>query len=148
MDVLDLLAQSPASAVDPKPPYVGFADWQPEERAVLGRLGTVETFVAGTTVIAAGAPDRSLLIVLEGELEVVRRDRVVYRVVPGDLVGELAFVDGRPRSASVHAVGTAKALRVRPEDVERLAVREPALALKFVWEVARILAARLRGAWN
>jgi CRP-like cAMP-binding protein len=148
MDVLDLIGEPAAPAARSEAAFVAFADWQPKEREALARLGAVEAFDAGTTVIAAGAPDRSLLIVLEGELEVVRGGHVVHRVVPGDLVGELAFVDGLPRSASVRAVGAAKALRVRPEDVQRLAQDEPAVALKFVWEVARILAARLRGAWG
>lgn len=121
------------------------------------RLGTVETFAAGKEVITAGAVDRSLLIVLEGRFEIVRgrhtdqrrrADPVLAQAGPGDLVGELAFVDGRPRSASVRAVGAAKALRVRPEDVERLADDDPVVARKFVWEIARVLAERLRGAWG
>ncbi len=146
MDVLDLIRDPGAS--DPRPGYVAFSTWQPVQREILSRIGTVESFAPESTVIAAGAPDRSLLIVLEGELEVVRGGRVVDRLVPGDLVGELAFVDGQSRSGSVRALSHAKALRIRPEDVARLAEREPGMALEFVWEIARILAARLREEWT
>jgi CRP-like cAMP-binding protein len=89
--------------------------------------------------------DRALFIVVAGELEVVRggQRRAVLR--PGDLVGEIAFIDGRPRSAAVCALGAAEVQRIRPADVEALAGRDPTIALRFVWEVARIPAARLRG---
>ena len=146
MDVLDFVGDA-----DPAPKgggaVVAFATWSPAERQALRRRGTVEPFAAGIEVITAGAVDRSLLIVLEGRFDIVR-GRHTDQAGPGDLVGELAFVDGRPRSASVRAVGAAKALRVRPEDVERLADDDPVVARKFVWEIARVLAERLRGAWG
>jgi CRP-like cAMP-binding protein len=43
-----------------------------------------------------------------------REQRIALRV-PGDVVGEMAFVDGRPRSASAMAVGPVTAQRV-PRD--------------------------------
>lgn len=146
MDVLDLVGDA-ASSAENTAPFVPFAGWSPAEWRALQGLGAVETFADGTEVIAAGALDRSLLIVLEGRFEIVR-GRHTDHVGPGDLVGELAFIDGRPRSASVRAAETAKAVRIRPEDVDRLAKDDPAVALKFVWEIARILAERLRGAWS
>lgn len=147
MDVLDLVEQAkqPAGTA----PFVAFADWQPDEMAALRDLGSVLSFDTGTMVIAHGpADDRAMYIVIDGELQVVRggQNRDVLR--PGDLFGEMSFVDGQPRSASVHALVPSKALRVRPEDVDRLVERAPRIALKFMLEIARILSFRLRAAWG
>jgi CRP-like cAMP-binding protein len=146
MDVLDFVGDAPTRAQSAAP-FVAFAGWSAAERQVLNGLGTIETFAAGTEVIATGALDRSLLIVLEGRFVIVRGPHT-DSVGPGELVGDLAFIDGRPRTASVRAAAATRALRVRPEDVERLAKDDPAGALRFVWEIARILAERLRGAWG
>lgn len=147
MDVLDFVGDTTSAADATAEQFLAFAGWSTAERRAVARLGVVETFAAGTEVIAAGAVDRSLLIVVDGHFDIVR-GRHADRVGPGDIVGELAFVDGLPRSASVRTAGPAKALRVRPDDVQRLAKDEPEFALKFVWEVARILANRLRKAWR
>ena len=63
-------------------------------------------FRAGELLIRAGDVERSLLIIGEGELEVLLPDggdRRMGVVQPGEVIGEIAFFDGSPRSASVRA---------------------------------------------
>jgi len=65
----------------------------------------------GTTLLNQGASEHSdLIIVLEGELNVVRElvtyqpmDSPLIKLGPGDTVGILGFVDARPHSATVTA---------------------------------------------
>jgi CRP-like cAMP-binding protein len=117
--------------------------------AALRGLGTMERYAPGGVVIDPGAKDdRAVFIVVAGEFEVHRggRRRDVLRV--GDLAGELAFVDGLPRTATVRAHTAGVMLRIRPEDVERFAERDARTALKFMREIARILSFRLRTAWS
>jgi CRP-like cAMP-binding protein len=58
-----------------------------------------------TTIFRRGDPGSSLMLVLAGQVEMSLDDddgskRIVYRVVnAGDFFGELAFLDGKPRSA-------------------------------------------------
>jgi CRP-like cAMP-binding protein len=147
MDVLELAGATPAPPAEG--PFVAFADWTEEEIGLLRGLGRTERFDAGATVIEAGsATDRDLFVVVSGTLEVHRRaggtETRVALLGPGDLFGEMSFVDGCPRSASVRALATTRALRVRPEDLDTLARTHPAVAVRFMREVARILSFRLR----
>lgn len=50
-----------------------------------------------------GELGKTLLIVLEGQLIATSKAEVVARLGPGEVVGELAFVDDDPRSATVAA---------------------------------------------
>lgn len=104
---------------------------------------------AGDTVISAGASDRSLYLVLDGVLEVlVARGRRVYQRVAslgaGSVLGELAFFDGGTRSALVRAVTAAELAELSPAEFEALAVADPALARRLLFELGRVLAKRLR----
>ncbi|MGH9887725.1 MAG: cyclic nucleotide-binding domain-containing protein, partial [bacterium] len=57
---------------------------------------------AGTLVLHKGSPSRSLILVEEGEIEIVEEsmgDMVVLdRIGAGSVVGEVGFLDGLPRT--------------------------------------------------
>ena len=150
MDILELIrAPSGEERSGEGEPFVAFADWEPSQLTALEGLGNIETLQTGQTVIEAGAHgNRDLFIVVSGELEVYRRagdrEQRVALVGPGSLLGEMAFVDGGPRSASVRALSVSRALRVRPQDLDALRQRNPAVAVLFMKEIARILSFRLR----
>jgi CRP-like cAMP-binding protein len=65
-------------------------------------------------------------------------------IEPGTVIGEVAFFDGRPRSAGVRAVTECELFRLSFEAFEVLAAREPALGRAVLLDLGRILAARLR----
>ena len=147
-NVIELFPNRGAQAAPEERSFVAFADWRMGEMLTLRKLGRIESFDAGATVIDASAvEDHSLFIVMEGELEVWRGNRRQAVLRTGNLAGELSFVDAKPRSASVRARIRSRVFRVQPEDVDRWAERDPGLALKFMREIARILSARLRSAW-
>lgn len=148
MDVLELIRDPQGQPIGTLATFVAFRDWTPAEMAALRGLGTLERYRAGDVVIDRGADDdRALFIVVAGELEVHRGGERRDVLQPGDLVGELAFVDGQPRTAVVRTRTDAAALRIRPADLDRLAERDAPIALKFMREIARILSFRLRTAW-
>ncbi|MEO8701978.1 MAG: ATP-binding protein [Kofleriaceae bacterium] len=65
----------------------------------------LETIAAGTCVIAEGSEPDAMYIVVDGELDVTKRGLPLNTCGPGDLIGELAVLEGRPRTASVIARG-------------------------------------------
>ena len=119
-----------------------------DEWAVL--IGHCErrSFRRGDVILRAGEIDGSLVIVLDGELEtVVERKGRTRRLSPapaGSVVGELGFLDGRPRSATVSAATDGDLLRLSGASFEALAAANPRLGRMVLFDLGRILAGRLR----
>jgi CRP/FNR family transcriptional regulator, cyclic AMP receptor protein len=107
-------------------------------------------FAAGDVVMARGEADRSLYLIASGSVDVLmsdgRDERSVQVQGPGTILGEVAFFDGRPRSATVRALTDAEVLRLGTEGFDVLAGRHPDLARRVVLDLGRILASRLRQA--
>jgi CRP-like cAMP-binding protein len=59
-----------------------------------------------------GASGWEFIILVEGEADVVRGVRKVNELGPGDFVGEIALVSGKPRTATVRTRGPARVLVV------------------------------------
>ena len=97
----------------------------PEEllRAVcdLSRQIDVE---AGQVIIEEGSTSEEMYVLVEGELVVTKhqesRDVELARVGPGEVVGELALLDKRPRIASVSAAIPSRLVRIPAEAFEAL----------------------------
>ena len=64
----------------------------------------VRIFSAGQSIFAEGQPDDDLMYaVLEGEVDIVRQQRVLETILPGGVFGEMALLDNQPRSATAIA---------------------------------------------
>jgi CRP/FNR family cyclic AMP-dependent transcriptional regulator len=74
------------------------------------------TFGDGQTVTREGEPGDTFYIVTDGRLQVSQHGKVVGEMGPGDFLGEISLVDGRPRTATVTAVGPVEALVIRRAD--------------------------------
>jgi CRP/FNR family transcriptional regulator, cyclic AMP receptor protein len=57
-----------------------------------------------------GAAGWEFLILVDGEADVVRHGKIVNELGPGDFVGEIALVSGKPRTATVRTRGPARIL--------------------------------------
>jgi len=95
-----------------------------------------------------GELDRSLFIVTAGSFEALvpttsglQRARLLQA---GDIFGDFAFFDGKPRSADVQAIEDSEALIVTPAAFDRLRLTHPRLALCFAFDLGRILSVRFR----
>ena len=62
------------------------------------------------------------------------------------MIGELSFFDGGARSASVRATTEAVLAELSPAEFEALAIANPVLARRLLFDLGRILAQRLRAA--
>lgn len=74
----------------------------------------------GAHLCREGAQALEAFIVLEGEANLIEKGQVVRAIDPGELIGEIAVLSGRARTASVRAVTVLKAFVLRPEDVRWL----------------------------
>jgi CRP-like cAMP-binding protein len=111
------------------------------QRAVLEGAGVRAEHPAGATLLREGAPGGSALVLLAGRVKVVAAEVGVLAVrVPGDVVGELAVLDGRPRSASVISVDPVRVLRVGAAEFNAILDAHPGIAEALL----RVIASRLR----
>jgi CRP/FNR family cyclic AMP-dependent transcriptional regulator len=87
----------------------------------------------------------ALFITLSGQLNVTLRDGTeVARLSVGEVVGEIAFVDASPPSATVTAAGSAQVLVLTKSVLEDRIDADPAFAARFYRALAIFLADRLR----
>lgn len=115
--------------------------------------GREESLPAGVMLWKQGDPGDSVVLLLEGLLEVVNEpvegEEVVLRTIePVDVVGEIAATDGRGRSAAVRTRTPCRVLRVSAARFrEVLSRRADVLWWQYTQEVARVrtLTRRLTG---
>jgi CRP-like cAMP-binding protein len=143
---------NPLDVVDPaRLREIGlFGGLDDETLNVLAReLPTVRVQV-GERVVTEGEPAREMFVVLEGELEVLKKSPTagelrVAMLGPSGWFGEMSILDVQPRSASVRALAPSRLLRVSAENVDKLLYRRDLKSYAlFVMNVARELSRRLR----
>ena len=64
----------------------------------------------GDTVMREGDEGSEFVVLVEGALEISRGGVLIGRLGPGDFLGEIALIDGRPRTATATAIEPVKAL--------------------------------------
>ena len=119
-----------------------------DERNRVEKLGHMRYLKEGDYLIRARDTDSSLFTIEDGHLDiVVNRDgteTVVATVGPGDVLGEVSFIDDSPRTVSVRA-GEGAAIRAWDKRTlsEALAF-EPQMLAKFSVAMCELLVERLR----
>ena len=103
----------------------------------------------GETLFREGDDGRDMFVVLEGEVEVLKRSRTgadarVALLGPGDWFGEMSILDVQPRSATVQGLAPARLLRIRTQDLEILYRQDIKAYSLMVLNLARELSRRLR----
>jgi CRP/FNR family transcriptional regulator, cyclic AMP receptor protein len=116
-------------------------DW-----ATIFSYAEVREVSAGLALVQAGENDRALYLLTEGTLAVrIPREETAFKSIDApSVVGELAFFDGAPRSATLDAMTDVQVVRIDPDAFRRLSEAEPQLAQTMLMDLARILALRLR----
>jgi CRP-like cAMP-binding protein len=120
-----------------------------ERRRLLGPAQS-QTFAPGEQLIGEGAGDVRLIVVRSGRAR-IEKDHLGGRVPighvgPGEVLGELSFLDRLPASASVIADTEIEADVLEGADVDRLLVDVGALAAHVHRAMAITIAGRLRKA--
>lgn len=117
-----------------------FADLSDRHLRRVARLAIVAEFREGTAIVREGTRGHSFFVIVDGRARVERGGVVTAGLVAGDSFGEMALLDGEPRSASVVAETDVAALRIAADPFRALLRREPAIALVLL----RTLSQRVR----
>ena len=121
-----------------------------QELARLIALTEVAEAGAGDFLLHKGSPSRSVLLVEDGQIEIIDETLgetiVLGRVGPGGVVGEVGFLDGQPRTHHVRAGTACRVRRLTREGLLALAQADPQLFAKVSVALAVLVARRFRNA--
>ena len=105
----------------------------------IARLVTVERYADGVNVVLAGARGDAMHIILNGRARVRTPSGHTATLGEDDCFGELALIDGAPRSATVSAVGELTTARIVRKDFQKLLKSEPAIAVGLLDGLVRTI---------
>lgn len=103
----------------------------------------------GIELFREGEQGDFMCVVLEGKLEIRKEDnagvrKTVATVLPGRSLGEMAMIDGEPRSATAVVIEPAVLAVISRENFARMLHDKSALAGKLLHKIAQLLSQRLR----
>jgi CRP/FNR family transcriptional regulator, cyclic AMP receptor protein len=116
-----------------------------EELEKLQRIVARRRYDRGTVLFFEGDPSDSLYLILSGSVKVYQtseagREKILKILGPLEIVGELAMLDGQPRSATVAAMEDTETLSISRRDFGAFVAERP----EFLWKVIESLCDRLR----
>lgn len=100
-------------------------------------FAVVKRLTRNETLIKAGDPGNSMMIVLSGTLKICissssGREVVLDYLGPGGIIGEIAVFDGKPRTASVIAIEDAELIVLQRRFVLPFLEKNPMAALRII----------------
>ena len=115
-----------------------------EDMAQLDREIAMVNAGAGSTLFEEGDAADGVASIVEGNVEILKRGRVLATLGPGTVVGELSmFVPSASRNATAMASTPVVMIKWRAEDLQDRLARHERLATAIVADVAFVLAERL-----
>src|SRR6266581_1511077 len=116
----------------------------------LDQLRTIAAYLTeremfpGETIVHEGEHSHELYLIVSGQVDIVKHFGTTPHTLAtsgaGELFGDMALVEDRPRSADVVAVEQGILLVLHPEHFRQIVLQDPAIS----FEIFRVLSARIR----
>jgi PAS domain S-box-containing protein len=101
---------------------------------------SVTTYRPGELLFLEGDDSRDLFILVSGRLEVLKDDKKISEIIePGAMIGEMSFLLGSRRTATVRAVGEVRAIRIPCDEIDTFLRNYPSLAPRITQGLAQRL---------
>jgi CRP/FNR family cyclic AMP-dependent transcriptional regulator len=125
-----------------------FEALQPSDLAHLAEVGRLEYWQAGSIVLEEGTMGPRMMVVLSGEVEILRRDqtgvqRAIATLGAGEILGELGLLLDLPRTATVRALAPLQVFAMDRTAFQELVDASDPAALRLGLSLSRVLAVRL-----
>lgn len=124
-----------------------FSTLSPRELKVVGSLIHQRSVLANEIVFDEGEEGQAIYIVLAGEVAICHQGEFASPIAvipPGRIFGELALIDGGPRSAQARAVRDSELGVMFRGDFQNLMESHAAIATKISFQLARHYAGIIR----
>ena len=101
------------------------------------------------TLFREGNAGDYVCFILDGALEVIKSSKggagnVIATLVAGSSIGEMALIDGQPRSASVRSLGSSQLAVLTKSTFDQLVEEEPLISVNILKGLAAVLSDNLR----
>jgi CRP-like cAMP-binding protein len=113
-----------------------FAGCTKGELALIASLADELALPGERELTQEGAAGKELIILVEGEADVIRNGDLVAGLGPGDFVGEIALVTGQPRTATVRTRGPSRVLTMSAHAFRTLMHDVPSIQAHVLISVA------------
>ena len=119
-------------------------EMSPAQCSVLARSMTARDLAPGEVLVREGATDDHLYVVVKGTLGVLKaagtdQELMLSSLRPGDVAGELSFLDGATRFASLVAMSETRVLSLSRGDLEALLDSDPHLVYRVMRAIVRVV---------
>ena len=106
-----------------------------------------KVFPAGAEICRQDEPGDTMFVIIEGEVEIVRGDKLLGTVGPGEFFGEMSLLDKTPRAATARAKTECKIASVDEQRFGFLVQQTPYFALEMMRTISGRLRERLHEKW-
>ncbi len=126
-------------------PNVKNTVFSPSWLARFDEYASAKTYSKGTLIFSEGDASDGMFLIREGQVKVFMSDESgkemqIALLGPGEIVGEVASLDGQPRTASVSAVQNTKVAKIGMNEFRQFIEDNSDMAL----EIIQILTSRIR----
>ena len=120
------------------------AEMTDEQRKALAAAMTLRELAPGEVLVREGDTDDHLYVVASGVLGIIKaagteNEMTINTVKAGDVVGELSFLDGATRYASLVAMSSSRVLGLSRGDLEGLLDKNPQLVYRVMRAIVRVV---------
>ena len=120
------------------------AEMTEEQRRSLATAMTLRELAQGEVLVREGDTDDHLYVVATGMLGVIKaagtdNEMMLNTIRPGNVVGELSFLDGATRYASLVALSDTSVLGLSRGDLEGLLDKQPQLVYLVMRAIVRVV---------
>jgi len=117
-----------------------FADLTDGEIDVIAQITNQKTFKLGETIFKESDEGQSLYVIRSGEVKasVSAPNGEIFTLTmlkDGDIFGQMSFIDGRPRSATIIAVSEVETIVMEKSDFESIIDGNPRLIHKIMGKI-------------
>jgi len=113
-----------------------FSGCSKRELAIIARASKEVSHRGGAVIAREGERGVGLFLIMEGQCSVTIGGKAKAMLGPGDFFGEVALLDGGPRTATVTAMAPVKLVGITGWVFRGLLMEHPSIALKTLEAVA------------
>lgn len=128
----------------------GFKELDSNDISALNNVCAEESFKSGATIFPEEGPGDKMYIIKSGSVKITKmvkdQENTIAVINQGEFFGEMALLDGLPRSAAAKAAADTVALTITRDNYMSLRQSSPQTALKITDILVKVLSNRLRQA--